>query len=204
MFSFLLLALKRSYADNETLNRRNSQTFFFFFADDFTLKKDSREHFYAQSESHAASDFIKLQDELACCLVWLVFNDDDNASDKEMNNTLRNDDNYVGRYVVLLTVLRCQLTYQGQAETNAEAWFNNSLRPWKPEGSLGPTAKEGHLDSHTAPELCDDNYEWNLATYLSVVAGVCCGTQALINFGNNRQISIQPDFSHNVSPFLIG
>ena len=25
---------------------------------------------------------------------------------------------------VLLNVLRCQLTYQGQAETNAEAWFN--------------------------------------------------------------------------------
>ena len=38
--------------------------------------------------------------------------------------------------------------------TNAEAWFNNSLRPRKPEGSLGRTAKDGHLDSHTAPELC--------------------------------------------------
>ena len=38
--------------------------------------------------------------------------------------------------------------------TNVEAWFNNSLRPRKPEGSLGRTAQDGHLDSHTAPELC--------------------------------------------------
>ena len=35
--------------------------------------------------------------------------------------------------------------------TNTEAWFNNSLRPRKPEGSLGRTAQDGHLDSHTAP-----------------------------------------------------
>ena len=33
------------------------------------------------------------------------------------------------------------------------ARFNNSLRPRKPEGSLGRTAQDGHLDSHTAPEL---------------------------------------------------
>ena len=39
--------------------------------------------------------------------------------------------------------------------TNAEAWFNNSLRPRKPEGSLGRTAQDGHLDYHTAPELYD-------------------------------------------------
>ena len=38
--------------------------------------------------------------------------------------------------------------------TNVEARFNNSLRPRKPEGSLGRTAQDGHLDSHTAPELC--------------------------------------------------
>ena len=38
--------------------------------------------------------------------------------------------------------------------TNAEARFNQSLRPRKPEGSLGRTAQDGHLDSHTAPELC--------------------------------------------------
>ena len=54
---------------------------------------------------------------------------------------------------VMLNVLRCQLTYQGQVVTNAEAWFNKSLRPRKPEGSLGRTAQDGHLDSHTAPEL---------------------------------------------------
>ena len=49
---------------------------------------------------------------------------------------------------VLLNVLRCQLT-------NAEARFSKSLRPRKPEGSLGRTAQDGHLDSHTAPELSD-------------------------------------------------
>ena len=37
--------------------------------------------------------------------------------------------------------------------TNAEARFNNSLRPRKPEGSLGRTAQDVHLDSRTAPEL---------------------------------------------------
>ena len=38
--------------------------------------------------------------------------------------------------------------------TNAEARFNKSLRPRKPEGSLGRTAQDLHLDSHTALELC--------------------------------------------------
>ena len=38
--------------------------------------------------------------------------------------------------------------------TNAEAWFSIALRPRKPEGSLGRTAQDGHLNSHTAPELC--------------------------------------------------
>ena len=38
--------------------------------------------------------------------------------------------------------------------TKAEARFNNSLRPRKPEGSLGQTAQNGHVDSHTTPELC--------------------------------------------------
>ena len=33
--------------------------------------------------------------------------------------------------------------------TNAEAWFNIALRPRKPEGFLGRTAQDGHLDSHT-------------------------------------------------------
>ena len=38
--------------------------------------------------------------------------------------------------------------------TNAEAQFNKSLRPRKPEGLLGRTAQDVHLDSHTVPELC--------------------------------------------------
>ena len=37
--------------------------------------------------------------------------------------------------------------------TNAEARFSKSLHPRKPEGSLGRTAQDVHLDSHTAPEL---------------------------------------------------
>ena len=44
---------------------------------------------------------------------------------------------------MLLNVLGCQLTYQGQAETNAEACFNIALRPRKPEGSLGRTSQDG-------------------------------------------------------------
>ena len=65
---------------------------------------------------------------------------------------------------MLLTVLRCQLTYSGQVVTNAEARFNKSLRPQKPEGSLGRTAQDVHLDSHTAPELCR-NSRVNLHCY---------------------------------------
>ena len=38
--------------------------------------------------------------------------------------------------------------------TNAEGRFNIALRPRKPEGSLGRTAQDVHLDSHIAPELC--------------------------------------------------
>ena len=53
---------------------------------------------------------------------------------------------------VMLNVLRCQLTHSGQVVTSAEAWFSNSLRPRKPEGALGQTTQDGHLDSrHTAP-----------------------------------------------------
>ena len=35
---------------------------------------------------------------------------------------------------------------------NAEAWFNNFLRPRKPEGSLGRTAQDGH--DHPQPWTC--------------------------------------------------
>ena len=55
---------------------------------------------------------------------------------------------------LMLNVLRCHETYYGQVVTNAEARCNKSLHPRKPEGSLGRTAQDGHLDSHTAPELC--------------------------------------------------
>ena len=55
----------------------------------------------------------------------------------------------------MLNVFGCQLTCQGQVVTNAEARFSNSLRPRKLEGLLGRPAQDGHLDSHTAPELCE-------------------------------------------------
>ena len=47
-------------------------------------------------------------------------------------------------------ILGCWLTYWGQAK----AWFNRALCPRKPEGSLGQTAQDGHLDFRIAPELC--------------------------------------------------
>ena len=48
--------------------------------------------------------------------------------------------------------------------TNAEARFSKSLRPRKPEGSLGRTAQDVHLDSHTAPEL------WALGCFYSHIS----------------------------------
>ena len=48
--------------------------------------------------------------------------------------------------------------------TNAEARFNNSLRPRKPEGSLGRTAQDVHLDSHTTPELWSNSDSDSLFT----------------------------------------
>ena len=50
--------------------------------------------------------------------------------------------------------------------TNAEARFNNSLRPRKPEGSLGRTAQDVHLDFHTAPELSKYCFCLDLSFYL--------------------------------------
>ena len=46
-----------------------------------------------------------------------------------------------------------------------------ALRPRKPEGSLGRTAQDGHLDSHTAPELCRD---WLWLTLMSHTATELC------------------------------
>ena len=76
-------------------------------------------------------------------------------ADSEFENPLLSAGNPVSHDddEVMLNVLRCQLTYQGRAETNAEARFNIALRPRKPEGPLGRTAQDGQLDSHTAPEL---------------------------------------------------
>ena len=50
---------------------------------------------------------------------------------------------------VELHVLRCQLTYEGQTVTSAEAWFSVALYFIL----LGRKAQEGHLKIHTAPEL---------------------------------------------------
>ena len=51
--------------------------------------------------------------------------------------------------------------------TNAEARCNKSLRPRKPESSLGRTAQDVHLDSHTAPELCVVAGVLNLDLYIA-------------------------------------
>ena len=55
--------------------------------------------------------------------------------------------------------------------TNAEARFNNSLRPRKPEGSLGRTAQDVHLDSHTAPELSNSRLPYLNSSH------VCASTE---------------------------
>ena len=68
--------------------------------------------------------------------------------------------------------LICQMTSEDIKHqliiTSAEAWFNIALRPRKLEGSLGRTAQDGHLDSHTAPELwmCACLW-WGLCTALA-------------------------------------
>ena len=64
----------------------------------------------------------------------------------------------------------------GTSCDNAEARFSNSLRPRKPEGSLGRTAQDVHLDSHTAPELCDSKGVTVAfySAYTEVVYWQCC------------------------------
>ena len=53
--------------------------------------------------------------------------------------------------------------------TNAEARFNKTLRPRKPEGSLGRTALEVHLNSHTAL-----NYECSsFLSFMFIVQELC-------------------------------
>ena len=57
--------------------------------------------------------------------------------------------------------------------TNAEARCNKSLRPRKPEGSLGRTAQDFHLDSHTAPELWQSSRNWE-QRYIPSPYGCAC------------------------------
>ena len=52
--------------------------------------------------------------------------------------------------------------------TSAEARFSNSLCPRKPEGLLGRTAQDVHLDSHTAPELTTE-----VTIYIYTPPGMC-------------------------------
>ena len=56
--------------------------------------------------------------------------------------------------------------------TNAEAWFNKYLSPRKPEGSLGQTAQDVHLDSHTAPELMPDSSSLGLKKKKGIEGGM--------------------------------
>ena len=53
--------------------------------------------------------------------------------------------------------------------TSAEETYI-ALRPQKPQGSLGRKAQDGHLDSHTAPELPVPNSPYGL-----------CGREATLN-----------------------
>ena len=54
---------------------------------------------------------------------------------------------------VMLNVLRCQLTL-GTSCDQCRSMVQYCFTSTEPEGSLGRTAQDGHLDSHTAPELC--------------------------------------------------
>ena len=91
---------------------------------------------------------------------------------------------------MLLNILRCRLTYWGQAETNAEACFIIALRPRKPEGSLGQTAQEGHFNSHTAPELC-------LSSFFSLLF-CCCSCFSIVLVVGFHSLH----YSHQLLPFF--
>ena len=73
--------------------------------------------------------------------------------------------------------------------TNAEARFSNSLRPRKPEGSLGRTAQDGHLDSHTAPEL------WGEEGDYTVLYTVTARKTPALRWAPMRAISIDQSIS---------
>ena len=74
--------------------------------------------------------------------------------------------------------------------TNAEARFNKSLRPRKPEGSLGQTAQDVHLDSHTAPEL------WIYFTVHYIIIYTLCDVSGDVDFkaeANRIHMFIYPE-----------
>ena len=87
--------------------------------------------------------------------------------------------------------------------TNAEARCNKSLRPRKPEGSLGRTAQDVHLDSHTAPELSRRAMARGHRLNASIVLAAVHGLSGLF-----RAVSaVEPSLSRplpTLSPSLIG
>ena len=70
--------------------------------------------------------------------------------------------------------------------TNAEARFNKSLRPRKPEGSLGRTDQDVHLDSHTAPELCGKSRATVKTKTATVTKGVNNSVMILIHIARGK------------------
>ena len=78
--------------------------------------------------------------------------------------------------------------------TNAEARFNNSLRPRKPQGSLGRTAQDGHLDFHTAPELCEIFRHGPIIIYTRLPAGGTCYPICMFRTNSERLIGISDAF----------
>ena len=81
--------------------------------------------------------------------------------------------------------------------TNAEARFNKSLRPRKPEGSLGRTAQDVHLDSHTAPELWQEKC-WFITLYILLPPMITSQIQSKRQCSQpcfcNYQIFNEPDY----------
>ena len=77
--------------------------------------------------------------------------------------------------------------------TNAEARFNKSLRPRKPEGSLRRTAQDGHLDSHTAPELWGQNQAHKRFKASKERLFIMTQTQNLQIFGVTPFVKLQND-----------
>ena len=100
---------------------------------------------------------------------------------------------------VMLNVLRCQLTYLGQVVTNAEARCNNSLHPWKPEGSLGRTAQDGHLNSHTAPELWHRCIKQNAYIYSENTKKRRTGGRRLVRHRTGNSAKYDHFNSHHIS-----